>query len=174
MRGRFLSIVQLGRPVLRRRSNPVRLPLSVAHRRLIDRMLVTMRKAKGVGIAAPQVGARLRIFIVAPSPSARYPHAPKRPPVVMINPKILRHSKATATDWEGCLSIPGIRGRVPRWRAVEVGFTARDGKKRRARLSGFVARIFQHEFEHINGHVFLDRVRDTRTFMTEQEYRSLR
>ncbi len=92
----------------------------------------------------------------------------------MINPKLVRHSAKTVTDWEGCLSIPGLRGRVPRYQAVEVEFTARDGRRLRAEMTDFIARIFQHEFDHICGRVYLDRVKDTRTFMTEAEYRKLR
>jgi peptide deformylase len=115
----------------------------------------------------------LRLFIVAPEPSARYPHAPRMGPVVMVNPKLLRHSRRMVTDWEGCLSIPGLRGRVPRYHAVEIEFTARTGERLRAELTGFIARIFQHEFDHINGRVYVDRVKDTRTFMTETEFRKL-
>ena len=136
-------------------------------------MLVTMKKAQGVGIAANQVGVGKRLFIVAPEPSERYPKAPQMVPVVMINPKLVRHSKKRVTDWEGCLSIPGLRARVPRYHAVEIEFTARDGSLRQAELTGFIARIFQHEFDHINGMVSVDRVRDTRTFMTESEFRKL-
>jgi peptide deformylase len=136
-------------------------------------MIATMKKAQGVGIAAPQVGVGLRMFIVAPEPSVRYPKAPQMAPVAMINPKLVKHSKKMVTDWEGCLSIPGLRARVPRWHSVEIEFTARDGQRLRAELSGFIARIFQHEFDHINGHVYLDRVCDTRTFMTESEFRKL-
>jgi len=134
-------------------------------------MIRTMKKAQGVGIAAPQVGLGKRIFIVAPAPSVRYPRAPKIPPLAMVNPRLLKHSSAIENGWEGCLSIPGIRGIVPRWRSIEIGFIRRDGRKCRARLKGFIARIFQHEFDHINGKVFLDRVKDTRTLVTEQGYR---
>jgi peptide deformylase len=167
------TITQLGRPVLRQISKPVPLPLSRAHERLIDDMMLTMKKAKGVGIAAPQVGVGLRLFIVAPEPSARYPHSPRMAPVVMINPRLVKRSKKMVTDWEGCLSIPGLRGRVPRHHAIEIEFTARDGRRLRAELTGFIARIFQHEFDHINGQVYIDRVIDTRTFMTEAEFRTL-
>jgi peptide deformylase len=150
------------------------MPLSPAHDRLIDDMIATMKKAKGVGIAAPQVGEGLNLFIVAPEPSVRYPNAPRMAPVAMINPKLVRHSTKTVTDWEGCLSIPGLRGRVPRYQAVQVEFTARDGRRLRAEMTGFIARIFQHEFDHIHGRVYLDRVQDTLTYMTEAEYRKLR
>jgi peptide deformylase len=169
----LLRITQLGEPVLRRISKSVRLPLSRAHHRLIDDMILTMKKAKGVGIAAPQVGVGLRLFIVAPEPSVRYPKAPKMAPVAMINPVLVSHSKKLVTDWEGCLSIPGLRARVPRWQSIEIEFTDRGGRRLRGKLGGFVARIFQHEFDHINGMVYVDRVKDTRTFMTESEFRKL-
>ena len=133
-------------------------------------MIATMKKAQGVGIAANQVGVGLRVFIVAPSPNRRYPTAPRRPPVAMVNPKLLAHSRHMTLDWEGCLSIPGIRGIVPRYQWVEIDYTAPDGRRVRQRLTNFVARIFQHEFDHINGRVFLDRVQDTRTLMTDREY----
>jgi peptide deformylase len=174
MKGNILRITQLGEPVLRRRSKPVRLPLSRAGDRFIDNMIATMKKAKGVGIAAPQVNVGLRLFIVAPQPSVRYPKAPKMPPVAMINPVLVKCSRKMVTDWEGCLSIPGLRARVPRSQTIEIEFTARDDRRLRGKLSGFVARIFQHEFDHVNGHVYLDRVKDPRTFMTESEFRKLR
>ena len=110
---------------------------------------------------------------MAPEPSIRYPNAPRMAPVAMINPVLVKHSKKRVTDWEGCLSIPGLRGRVPRYHSLEIEFTTRDGRRLRGKLSGFVARIFQHEFDHINGRVYVDRVQDTRTFMTESEFRKM-
>jgi peptide deformylase len=89
----------------------------------------------------------------------------------MINPKVVERSKEQETDWEGCLSIPGLRGRVPRYRKLTIEFTTREGDVVRAELAGFVARIFQHEFDHINGLCYMDRVVDTETFMTETEFR---
>jgi peptide deformylase len=172
-KARVRPITRLGQPVLRRSLKAVRRVASPALQQLIDDMIVTMRKAQGVGIAANQVGAGLRLFIVAPEPSVRYPQAPSLPPLAMINPRLLAHAKERETDWEGCLSIPGLRGRVPRYRWVQIEFTTREGEVLRAKLSGFVARIFQHEFDHINGRVYLDRVEDTRTLMCEPEYRIL-
>lgn len=136
-------------------------------------MIETMRKAKGVGIAAPQVGKSTRLFIVAPQPSVRYPHAPSMKPIPMINPRLIKHSRATNTSWEGCLSIPGIRGKVPRYNSIRIAFISPDGIPRKTILTGFVARIFQHELDHIDGKVFLDRIQDTRTLLTEREYRRL-
>lgn len=171
MRVKLRRITQLGEPILRRRLRRVGKPASAAVRRLAADMLVTMHQAQGVGIAANQVGVDQRVFIVAPEPSVRYPKAVRQPPVVMINPLLKGHSRAQISDWEGCLSIPGIRARVPRYNEIDIEFTGLDGRRRQGRLRGFVARIFQHEFDHINGHVFLDRVTDTRTFMVEAEYR---
>jgi peptide deformylase len=88
----------------------------------------------------------------------------------MINPSILAHSTQIAKGWEGCLSIPGIRGLVPRYQAIEVEYTDRDGKLQKLELTDFVARIFQHEYDHLDGIVFLDRLESTQDIITEQEY----
>jgi peptide deformylase len=166
----MMAITQLGQPVLRKKAPQVSHPQSRQIRSLIKEMIRTMKKARGVGIAAPQVGKSLRLFIVAPQPSRRYPHSPVMPPIAMINPRLIACSKAMNTDWEGCLSIPGIRGRVPRYTKIRIGFHSPEGVYKEAMLGGFVARIFQHELDHIDGKVFIDRVRDTRTLMTEKEY----
>jgi peptide deformylase len=165
-----LKITQLGRPVLRKKARPVAHPVSRSTWTLIQAMIRTMRKARGVGIAAPQVDKSLRLFIVAPEPSRRYPKSPSIPPIAMINPQLTAVSRTMNTDWEGCLSIPGIRGRVPRYNQITIEFTDVAGRRREGVLKGFVARIFQHELDHIDGKVFLDRVQDTRTLMTEAEY----
>jgi peptide deformylase len=168
-----MIITQLGQPVLRQ----VAKPLSKMRRReltsLIQAMIKTMYKARGVGIAAPQVGKSLRLFIIASRPNARYPGVPAMKPLAMINPQMVAHSKATNVLVEGCLSVPGIRGKVRRYNQVRVRFSTPTGQRLEAVLTGFVARIFQHEFDHINGKVFLDRVDDTRTLLTEQEYHRL-
>lgn len=166
----IMRITQLGEPVLRKVGKPVGRMPAPKLKALVRDMIQTMRKARGVGIAAPQVDRSLRLFIVAPEPSTRYPKSPRIPPVAMIDPVIVKKSKKMVTDWEGCLSIPGLRGRVPRHHSIEIEFTALDGRRLRGKLSGFVARIFQHEFDHINGMVYVDRVADTRTFMTEPQY----
>lgn len=169
-RARILPIIQLGQPVLRAQALAVRQVDHPGLQQFLDDMLATVRKAQGVGIAAPQVGVSCRAFWITPFPNPRYPRSPRLRPTAMINPRLLAHSKETLDDWEGCLSIPGIRGIVPRYQWVEIEYTARDGKRVRRRLTNFVARIFQHEFDHINGKVFVDRVKDARTFMTEAEY----
>ncbi len=169
----IFPITQLGNPVLRKAASPVKNMPPKSLRALVKSMIQTMRKARGVGIAAPQIGKSLRLFIVAPEPSVRYPKAPHIQPVAMMNPVLVRHSKKRVTDWEGCLSIPGLRGRVPRYQSIEIEFSDLEGRRMQGKLDGFVARIFQHEFDHINGMLYVDRVEDSRTFMTESEYRKM-
>jgi len=165
-----LEIVQLGNAVLRDIAQPIYGIHDAEVQTLIDRLLATMVQGNGVGIAAPQVGRSLRLIIIASRPNPRYPNAPTMEPLVMVNPHLLSHSEETALGWEGCLSIPGLRGLVPRYRAVEVEYMNRDGTLERQDLTDFVARIFQHEFDHLGGKVFLDRVEKVQNLMTEQEY----
>src|ERR1700677_4999174 len=108
-------------------------------------MLLTLRDSNGVGIAAPQVYESKAIFIVASRPNPRYPTAPLMNPEVVINPEILERSTTIVKDWEGCLSIPGIRAEVPRHREIKVRYQSIDGLLIERDFSDFVARIFQHE-----------------------------
>ncbi len=166
----ILTVCQLGNPILRQVSQPIE-DVSDRHiQNLINELMVTVNKSNGVGIAAPQVAESYRLFIVASRPNPRYPNAPTMEPTAMINPRIVAHSDEIIKGWEGCLSIPGIRGLVPRYQAIEVEYLSRDGKQHRQQLTDFVARIFQHEYDHLDGMVFLDRVESTQELMSEQEY----
>ncbi|MEL6461884.1 MAG: peptide deformylase [Cyanobacteria bacterium J06621_15] len=168
-----LSIIQLGNPILRQTAKPVKQIDSANIQKLIDDLLTTVSDANGVGIAAPQVAVGYRIFIVASRPNLRYPNAPLMEPTAMINPRIIAHSDEIVKDWEGCLSIPGIRGLVPRFQKIEVEYTDRNGNLVHQQLTDFVARIFQHEYDHFEGLVFLDRIESTFDIVTEQEYQNL-
>lgn len=168
-----LSIIQLGNPILRQKAEFVNNIEDKTIQKLIDDLLITVSEANGVGIAAPQVAVGYRIFIVASRPNLRYPHAPLMEPTAMINPRIVNYSDEIVKDWEGCLSIPGIRGLVPRYKTIEVEYTDRYGKLEKQELTDFVARIFQHEYDHMSGLVFLDRVESTFDIVTEQEYQNL-
>jgi peptide deformylase len=137
---------------------------------LIEDLLVTVGDANGVGIAAPQVYEPLALFIVAPRPNPRYPHAPVMEPLALINPEIVRASDETEKGWEGCLSVPGIRGLVPRHLRIAVRFLDRRGELREMELEGFTARVFQHEFDHLNATLFIDRVETSLEFISEKEY----
>jgi len=164
------QIALLGQPVLRGATRAIQDPADPALQALIDDMLATMAEADGVGIAATQVFEPLQLFIVASRPNVRYPQAPSMAPTPMINPEIIWRSDETETGWEGCLSVPGIRGLVPRSRRIGVRYLARDGQAHEEELEGFLARVFQHEHDHISGLVFLDRVTDNRNLISEREY----
>lgn len=168
-----MEIIQLGNPILRSKAKFVENIDEPQIQQLIDDLLITVKQANGVGIAAPQVGVSDRIFIVASRPNPRYPHAPEMEPTPIINPKILARSDESEKGWEGCLSIPGIRGSVPRDRAIEVEYSDRYGKLHKQELTDFVARIFQHELDHLDGIVFLDRLETNHDIITEQEYQKL-
>ncbi|HAZ48104.1 MAG TPA: peptide deformylase [Cyanobacteria bacterium UBA11369] len=165
-----MAIIQLGNPILRQHSKPIDNVGEPCIQTLIDELIATVAKANGVGIASPQVAESYRLFIVASRPNPRYPNAPTMEPTAMINPRIIAHSSEVVKGWEGCLSVPGIRGLVPRYQAIEVEYTSQDGKLHRQELRDFVARIFQHEYDHLDGIVFIDRVESTKELMTEQEY----
>lgn len=166
----ILEITQLGDPVLRTKAQLVENIQDLRIQKLIDDLITTVKQANGVGIAAPQVRVSDRLFVVASRPNPRYPNAPEMEPTAIINPKILAHSTDIIKGWEGCLSIPGIRGLVPRYQAIEVEYTDQNGKLQKQEMTDFVARIFQHEYDHLDGIVFLDRLESTQDIVTEQEY----
>lgn len=170
----FLKIAQLGTPCLRERSRPV---TSVVGNSIIaslgEQMLAITQAQAGVGLAAPQVGVPLRLILVASRPNARYPQAPDLPPTLMINPRLVWAATEQEQDWEGCLSVPGLRGRVWRSRAVIVDYLDREGEPQRQELTGFPARIVQHELDHLDGILFVDRLRSDQDCFTEAEYQQL-
>ncbi|WP_016951872.1 peptide deformylase [Anabaena sp. PCC 7108] len=163
-------IIQLGNPILRQKAVDIENIQDQDIQKLIDNLIATVDLANGVGIAAPQIAASYRLFIVASRPNARYPSAPEMEPTAMINPQIISHSTEVLKGWEGCLSVPGIRGLVPRYQKIEIEYTDRNGNLQKQELTDFVARIFQHEYDHLEGKVFLDRVESTYELMTEAEY----
>ncbi len=168
-----LEIVQLGNPILRETAAAVESWSDKSLQRLIKELIRTTVKHKGVGIAAPQVSRSVRLMIIASHPTPRYPKAPQMEPTAMINPHLITHGLEIEKSWEGCLSIPGIRGLVPRYKNIAVEYTDIQGKTCHQELTDFVARIFQHEYDHLQGIVFLDRVESTHEMITELEYQKL-
>lgn len=166
------EIAQLGQPVLREKGGTVAEVGHPAVQSLIEDMLVTVADANGVGLAAPQVYESLSLFVIASRPSPRYRQAPQVEPYALINPEFIWGSQEMETGWEGCLSIPGIRGLVPRHRRIGVRYLTRKGELREEEYEGFIARIFQHEFDHVKGIVFLDRT-ESRNLVTEKEYQRI-
>ena len=136
----------------------------------IDELIRCGKENLGVGIAAPQVGRSLRLFIMASQPSPRYPDAPAMEPTAVINPEILRVSEEMESGWEGCLSVPGFRARVPRHLEMDVAFTDRHGRNRTERFAGFMARLFQHEFDHLEGILYPERLDKGETLITLEEF----
>ena len=158
----------MGHPVLRQRTSPLD-PAEVgsaAIQRLIDDMFETMHEYAGIGLAAPQVHRDIRLFVAGVDDPDQ-----GLPPVVMINPEIEPIGTGTEEDWEGCLSIPDIRGQVPRAAEVRVQALDRHGKEQRFTASGFAARVIQHETDHLDGVLFVDRMQslDSLTFLSEYE-----
>ena len=139
----------------------------------IDDLIRCGEENLGVGIAAPQAGRNLRLFIMAPKPGPRYPDAPFLEPAAIINPEILRAYGDVKKDWEGCLSVPGYRGLVPRHTEIDVAFTDRTGRKRLATYSGFLARIFQHEFDHLEGILYPERMDRDDSLVNLEEFAAI-
>ncbi|WOD40371.1 peptide deformylase [Nodosilinea sp. E11] len=166
-------VITLGHPVLRQAAQPVVSVNAPQVQRLIERLLRAVRSAHGVGIAAPQLGASLQILVIASRPNLRYPKAPLMEPTVLINPRLVAASEATELGWEGCLSVPGVRGRVARHQTVEVDYLDRQGQPQRQVWDGFVARIFQHEADHLAGKLFLDRLEAETDLLSEAAYQAI-
>ncbi|MBD2088696.1 peptide deformylase [Microcoleus sp. FACHB-1515] len=168
-----LPIIQLGNAILRQSATAIDSISDPAIVTLIESLMATLQQSNGVGIAAPQVAVSKRLFIVASRPNLRYPNAPEMEPTPMINPRLVSHSDEVVKDWEGCLSIPGIRGLIPRYRSIEVEYLNPNGQLQKQELADFVARIFQHELDHLDGLVFLDRLDSVQEIITDQEYLKL-
>lgn len=169
----LLPIVRLGHPSLRSPTHPVDTTRLGAEeiQALIDRMVATMRAADGVGLAAPQVGLDLQLFVYRPVADRDQLEAADEPQAkVIVNPLLEPVPGELVYDWEGCLSIPDLRGLVPRHPAVRVHALDRHGEAIDFRVEGFEARIVQHEYDHLNGIVFLDRMRDLRSLAFTEEW----
>jgi peptide deformylase len=173
----ILKVARMGHPVLRARAKAVDPTVirSPAFQRLIDDMFETMREYQGVGLAAPQIHESLRLFVAgfasSPGDEDEDEEDPDRrvPLMVLINPEITPASAEVVEDWEGCLSIPDIRGKVPRAKQITVQAYDRRGKRIELGASGFTARVIQHETDHLDGVLFFDRMKslETLTFIEE-------
>ena len=167
----ILKVSRLGNPVLR--SGAQALPPGHIRtpevQRLIENMIETMREYDGVGLAAVQVHEARQVAVLEVADNPRYPQKPSVPLSVLINPRITPLADETEEDWEGCLSITELRGRVPRFKTIRVQALDHEGKELDFVASGFHARVIQHEWDHLHGKVFLDRMRDlsTLTYLPE-------
>jgi peptide deformylase len=166
----IIEIAQLGAKVLRLQAEPIADVSSTETQQLIKVMQNTLATTEGVGLAAPQLSISKQIIIIASRPTLRYPKAPVMEPTVMINPSFTALSETTEKDWEGCLSIPGIRARVPRYKKIQVKYLDQQGTVIDIVLEDFLARVFQHEFDHLQGKVYLDRLDSNEDIYSESEY----
>ncbi len=153
----ILDIVTFPEPSLRLKSKQVT-KFDTDLQTLIDNMFETMRAAPGVGLAAPQIGQSLRLVVVEYTEDEEENAKPKK--YVLVNPEIVKRSEEMVTDIEGCLSLPGLAGKVERHEAVTVKAKNRFGKPLKIEAEGWLARIFQHEIDHLDGVLYIDRAEE--------------
>ena len=169
------KVARMGHPVLREKARPLSEAdiRSSGVQRLIDDMFETMAEYQGIGLAAPQVYEGVRLFVAgtdAGLPIGDMSDDGPMPRFVLINPQLTAVGRAVEMDWEGCLSIPDIRGQVPRARDIAVRAFDREGRRVEFSASGFPARVIQHETDHLDGVLFFDRMRSFETLTFIEEY----
>lgn len=168
----ILKVAKLGDPILRQVANPLTPDevLKPAYQRFIDDLIDTMRKLDGVGLAAPQLFESRRVIAVESEDNPRYPGSPKIPLLVLVNPEFTFISEEREMGWEGCLSVENLRGMVPRSVRVSVKGYDRNFAPVAFDAAGFYARVLQHEIDHLNGKVYLDRMTDFSTLTHLAEF----
>jgi len=158
------SVLRMGDPRLWQRARPVeRFDTPELHALVLD-MEETMRRLDGAGLAAPQIGVDLRVVIFGFEHNPRYPEAGAVPYTVLINPQLTPIGDLEEEGWEGCLSVPGLRGLVPRWRKLRYTGCDPRGRSIDRTVEGFHARVVQHECDHLDGILYPERIRDLRSF----------
>ena len=167
-----LSVIRMGNPILREIAKKVKVEeiQSTEMQHFIDDLICTMRKENGAGIAAPQVGKSIRVFVMECDNNERYPDVDDFPLTTVINPTITKKTDAQIENWEGCLSIPGIRGQVARFTHVTLKGLDRFGRPFEKELTNFEAVVAQHEMDHLNGVLFVDRLKDSKNLAFYEEY----
>jgi len=167
------KIIRMGHPNLRVPAEPV--PASAigsdALNRLINDMVDTLHDYGGIGLAAPQIDEGLRLAIIEiPGGATRYGEIEPLPLTVFVNPELHVLDPTAEGYWEGCLSVPGLRGFVERPQHVRVDYTTADGERKRIEMQGFWATVLQHEFDHLDGRLYIDHINDPTKLMFEEEY----
>lgn len=162
----ILKVARLGHPVLRQRAAEVPLAdiRSAEIQRLIDDMVETMREYDGAGLAANQVHTLKQICVIEVQANPRYPDAPHIPLMVLVNPVVTPLAEEMEEGWEGCLSVPDMRGAVPRYTSVRLECLDRSGQKIDLIAKDFFARVIQHETDHLRGIVYVDRIVNMASF----------
>lgn len=165
------TVLRLGDPRLRQSASPVPEEWFGGSQltALLTDLRDTMAARDGAGLAAPQIGILRRVVIYGITSNPRYPDASPIPETVLINPRLTPVGTATQLGWEGCLSVPGLRGQVRRWQALHIAWRDPSGEEREAVVDGFHARVVQHECDHLDGVLFPDRLESPTAFGFEQE-----
>ena len=158
------EVLRMGHPVLREKAKPVEKTGTPELRQLISDMKETMAAKNGAGLAAPQIGVSQRVVIFGVEKNPRYPDAEEVPFTVLVNPKITLLTREVESDWEGCLSVPGMRGVVPRYTKLRYTGTDEEGNPIDRVAEGFHARVVQHECDHLDGILYPQRMQDMTTF----------
>lgn len=163
------KVLRIGDPRLLRVAEPVTTFGTPALNALIQDMFDTMAALNGAGLAAPQIGVNVRLVIFGFEANPRYPDVEPVPTTVLINPELQFLGNDMDEDWEGCLSVPGMRGWVPRYRHLRYGGYDQHGRHFIRKASGFHARVVQHECDHLDGVLYPRRIRDLTRFGYEEE-----
>jgi peptide deformylase len=158
------EVLRMGHPVLREKAKPIEQTGTPELRQLVADMKETMAAKNGAGLAAPQIGVSQRIVIFGVEKNPRYPDAEDVPFTVLVNPKITLLTREVESDWEGCLSVPGMRGVVPRYTKLRYTGTDEEGNPIDRVAEGFHARVVQHECDHLDGILYPQRMQDMATF----------
>lgn len=168
-----LNIAQIGHPILRNKTKniPINDIKSDNTKKIIEKMIKTMRKHNGAGLAANQIYEPIRICIIEVLDNPRYKHLNTIPLKVLINPKvIIKKDTATFNSYEGCLSVPNLRGKVRRYNSINVTYYTMDAKKITENIKGLESIVYQHEIDHLDGYLFTDKVEDNSTLVTYENY----
>jgi peptide deformylase len=158
------EVLRMGHPVLRERAKPVEKLATPELRELVADMKETMAAQQGAGLAAPQIGVSQRVVIFGVSQNARYPDAEEVPFTVLVNPRLVMLTREIEEDWEGCLSVPGMRGVVPRYKKLRYTGFDEEGNPIDRVAEGFHARVVQHECDHLDGILYPQRMTDMSRF----------
>ncbi len=162
------DVITIGDPRLRAETDAVDHVEDVVD--LLAHMVDRLRKLNGAGLAAPQIGASVKAIVVEVRKTDVFPDRPTSPLLQMINPMIVEQSGTTDTGWEGCFSVPGFMGFVPRAETITVEYTSADGIDVTEQYSGYVARVIQHEIDHLDGVEFVDRMTSMQSLTTVTNY----
>lgn len=162
------EIIEIGNPILRKSNSDVEIEKIQSEyiKKIIQDLLDTRSHENGAGIAAPQIGENVNIFIVEVNDNPRYPYKPNIPLTIAINPTLQETTKETFYNYEGCLSVPNLRGIVHRYTEINFSYYDELGNYHVKELKGITAGTFQHEFDHLKGLLFTDRISDPKSLVT--------